>query len=83
MDGGGGDSVTEDTHTLGINWYSIFNPFPSSPLLFLMQVWYLVDIFKHPSASSITAYGGCQCDAHLEHLYGAQSGEPPQLIRIH
>lgn len=41
-----------------------------------MQVWCLVDILKHPSASSITAYGGYQCDAHLEHLHDAQSGEP-------
>lgn len=48
-----------------------------------MQVWCLVDILKHPSASSSTAYSGCQCDAHLEYLHGAQSGEPPQLIRIH
>lgn len=48
-----------------------------------MHVWCLVGILKHTSASSVTAYSGCQCDAHLEHLHGAQSGEPPQLIGIH
>lgn len=48
-----------------------------------MQVWCLADILKHMSASNITAYSGCQCDAHPEDLRGAQSGEPPQLIGIH